>query len=114
MRVLIVEDEVLLALDWASMVEDQGCIVVGPAHNLQKGLEFASSHEFDFALLDVNLGNDDSLPIADQLHSKSIPFCFLSGYGRVNIPPRFHEIPLVEKPCKPDALGAVLRNASHT
>ena len=108
MRVLIVEDEVLVALDLASMIEELGHEVVGPAHNLEEGLALASDNALDFALLDVNLGAVDSSPIAKVLRDADTPFSFLTGYAKKHLPPEFQDAQVISKPCRPEDLTGLL------
>jgi CheY-like chemotaxis protein len=102
LRILIVDDEVLVAYDLAQTVEDLGGAVVGPAHDLKTGLALAESEEFDFALLDVNLGSDRSTPIAETLKQRGVPFALISGYTRAHIGPELQGATLLAKPCLPD------------
>ena len=79
-KVLIVEDDRLIAFMMADMVQSMGCLVVGPYHVLQDGLDHARRGEVDFALLDYDLGDGtDSLPIAETLNTRGIPFAFATG-----------------------------------
>jgi DNA-binding response OmpR family regulator len=85
-RVLIVEDEMLVALLIETFLTDWGCVTAGPYSSVAKALEEVESAEFDLAILDVNLGNEKSYPIAEVLDSRGTPFLFLSGYGKQAIP----------------------------
>ena len=80
-RVLVVEDELLLAMAIEEMLEsDLGMIVAATAGTLDDGLAFAEKGGFDVALLDVNLNEERSYPIADLLREKGVPFAFATGY----------------------------------
>lgn len=80
-NVLIVEDEPFVALDLKLSVEGCGGIVVGVASNFAQAMEMAGSLDIDVALLDYNLDPDDSLPVADTLSARGIPFIFYTGRG---------------------------------
>lgn len=81
-RVLVVEDELLVAMLIEDYLRDLGYEVVGPAMRLDQGLELARSEQIDFAMLDINLASDLSFPIADVLTERGIPFIFSTGGGR--------------------------------
>ena len=80
-RVLIVEDEALIALSLEEMAQDAGGEVVGPASNVDEALSIIENNSIDMALLDFNLGGETSLPIADALRLRGVPFTFLTGYN---------------------------------
>ena len=98
-RVLIVEDEPLIALHLQAALEGAGHHVVGPAYGLGDGLELASDQQIDIALLDVSLGRELSVPIADHLLAKGIPFVFATGYSdRMSLPEHLKDVPKLTKP----------------
>ncbi|MGI4879366.1 MAG: response regulator [Janthinobacterium lividum] len=80
-RVLIVEDEILLAFHLEDLLLAMGYQVVGPATRLPEAMAIAREDEFDFAVLDMNLAGASSLPVADILRKRRIPFVFATGYG---------------------------------
>lgn len=81
-RVLVVEDEPLIAIVLADILIDAGCVVVGPAYDTDQALARISSDVIDAAVLDVNLGSGQtSAPVADVLAERAIPFIFATGYG---------------------------------
>jgi len=79
-RILVVEDEALVAMLLEDMLTDLGCDVVGPAHTLQRALDLVESEQVDAAILDVNVGGRRSYPVAEKVAAKGIPFVFASGY----------------------------------
>jgi CheY-like chemotaxis protein len=82
LRVLVVEDETLVALLLEDMLADLGCIVIGPATSVEVALALLETEPVDVALIDVSLGSSElSLPVADALVHKRIPFAFASGHG---------------------------------
>jgi two-component sensor histidine kinase len=98
-RVLIVEDEGLIALQLQQDVERAGHQVVGPARSLRHGLMLAAQEHIDAALLDVRLGQETSAAIAEQLLARSIPFAFTTGYAdSVMLPDHLRNIPKLSKP----------------
>jgi len=108
LRILVVEDMLLVAevIEWE--LRDRGCRVVGPAARLEQGLALATSAELDGALLDVNLAGERCFPIADELEKRSIPYVFLTGYGESGIPPAYQRAPRLVKPFRPQALVDVV------
>jgi len=81
-RVLIVEDEALLALELQFAFEDEGAQVIGPALSLMKAVEaVAHAPEIDFAVLDVDLAGEDVSPIAEMLLQRGVAFLFHTGHG---------------------------------
>jgi CheY-like chemotaxis protein len=103
-RILVVEDDTIVAWDIESLLMDNGCAVVGPAAGLARALELIAAGEFDLVLLDLNLGSDNSLPAADRLAEIGIPFVFLSGHSTDFLPERHRHRPLVSKPFHPTLL----------
>jgi two-component SAPR family response regulator len=98
LRVLVVEDEMLVAMDIAALLQDIGCRVVGPVGQLSEALPLAREAELDAAILDVNLENEGVEPVAAELARRSVPFVFATGYVRDDLPPRFRDRPVLEKP----------------
>lgn len=97
-RILVVEDNFLLAETLRDLLEDSGCELVGPAPRVATALPLCTS-DLDGALLDINLGNETCFEIADRLTEKGIPFVFLSGYSDAAIvPERFGNVPRLAKP----------------
>jgi CheY-like chemotaxis protein len=80
-EILIVEDEMLLALDLQLFLEEQGCTVLGPVPNAKRALELLSDHRPDAATLDMNLNGQSSAPIAHVLREQNIPYVVISGYS---------------------------------
>jgi CheY-like chemotaxis protein len=81
-KILVVEDEPLVALLVTGILEDAGCIVVGPAYDVRSALTLFAREIPDAAVLDINLGgNETSAPVADALEGAGIPFIYATGYG---------------------------------
>lgn len=105
-RVILVEDEALIALDMQSMLEDMGCLVVGAAGRLEEALALAET-EFDLALLDMNLDGARIDKVAYRIAERGIPIIFVTGYGPRTLPCGI-AAPILDKPCNPETLRAML------
>lgn len=110
-RVLIVEDEAIIAMMAEDMLADLGCDVAAIETTLAGALERAGVGGFDVALLDMNLNGDDSGPVAQKLHQTETPFVFTTGYGDAGRPAGFEAVPLVCKPYRAADLGAAIAKA---
>ena len=95
-KILIVEDEVVIAILLEDMITELGAIPIGPAYNLHSGLALAGSAMIDGAILDVNLNNGDSSAIANALADRDIPFILATGYG--SGAHNIHDVPVLQKP----------------
>jgi PAS domain S-box-containing protein len=108
-RVLVVEDEALIAIEIAETLQKAGFDVVGPAHTNAQALSLLQDHGCDAAVLDVNLGAETSEKLAQKLRQDGVPFVTLSGYARAQLPAAFAEAPLLSKPLRSELLIAALR-----
>lgn len=108
MKVLIVEDEALVAIDLAMQVEDLGEEVVGPMSSLESGIKAAEKEPLDFALLDINLRGKRSTPIAERLEARGVPFVFLTGYDSPRIEEEYSSDEIIPKPISSNDLKRVL------
>ncbi len=108
-RILIVEDEALIAMEIAQVLADAGFDVVGPAGGAGQALELLAHTECDAAVLDINLGSETSEPVARELNAAGTPFVTLSGYCREQHPSIFHGTPALAKPLRPELLVTELR-----
>ncbi len=88
LRVLVVEDEILVAMLIEEMCADLGCEVVGPAGTLEEALEYSRQRGFDVALVDMNLGGVKADPVLAELHGQSVPFAIASGGSEFASDPR--------------------------
>jgi CheY-like chemotaxis protein len=107
-RVLVVEDEYLVALLVEDMLGELGYQVTAIAPNIQAATTAAEDGEFDIAILDVNLNGAMSDPIADILTRRNIPFIFASGYGAAGPHERFSSAPALQKPFEEKELSRAL------
>lgn len=109
--VLIVEDDLIIALDLEETIREVGVQASRTAANVAEALEFIAARAPDFALLDIGLQGETSLAVAERLDVLGVPFAFLTGYGARAMPlPRFGDRPRIEKPFSSAALTIVLRN----
>jgi DNA-binding response OmpR family regulator len=108
-RVLIVEDEPLLAFDIAHHLEEAGFDVLGPAASVARALGIIENGGCDIAVLDVNLGRETAEPVATELTRIGTPFVVLSGYSASQHPPAFQCAPSLTKPARPSELIGLLR-----
>jgi CheY-like chemotaxis protein len=108
LRVLVVEDEMMVSMLIEDMLDDLGCTVVGPAARLDEALALARSTEIDCAVLDVNLGGQPIFPLADYLREKGAPFAFATGYGDAGLREVDRGSPVLQKPFRETDLARVL------
>jgi PAS domain S-box-containing protein len=108
-RILLVEDEQLVALALSSELSDLGWMVVGPAATLVEAQALLASR-FDAAVLDVNLGGRAVYPVAEALTSKRVPFVFCTGYEVADPEGRFPGVPVIRKPVSGQAVSAALHD----
>jgi len=116
LRVLVVEDEFLVALEVESALEDLGCSVVGPFAKLAKALDAARSTPLDSAILDINLNGEMVYPLAEFLTSQKVPFVFITGYTASDLPERFRPYRRLQKPLDAVLLRGVfldIRRGGH-
>jgi DNA-binding response OmpR family regulator len=98
LRILVVEDDFLIALDIVGALEQAGITVVGPASTAADALQAIAREPLHGALLDIHLGGEPVAPIADALKARGVPFAFVSGYGREQLPPNHRDAAMVRKP----------------
>jgi CheY-like chemotaxis protein len=106
-RVLLVEDEPLVAMMMSQLLKDYGAEVIGPLSNLDDAPSILS-YALDAAVLDVNLEGELVYPLADQLAGRQIPLVFVTGYEAERVEPRFSSSPILAKPIEPTALADAL------
>ena len=108
-RILIVEDELLIALMIAEMVRDTRYHVSGIAHTPAMARQEFAKHNYDAVLLDINIGGRYNTEIADRLLKRGVPFAFVTGYDYL-VEPRHENVPVLPKPFTFDQLRVLLRN----
>ncbi len=107
-RILVVEDEFLIALDITGALEQGGLVVIGPLASVRDALATIERESVDGALLDANLGGESVGQVADALFARGVPFAFVSGYGREQLPAQHKGAPLIAKPFTGEDLLAVV------
>jgi CheY-like chemotaxis protein len=108
LRVLLVEDEIMIALLLEEMLAALDFEVVGPVARLDRAVEMAQRQALDVALLDVNLNGKEIYPIAEALAAREVPFVFVTGYGRGTPPAPYCDRPTLRKPFRRDDLRELL------
>ncbi|HEX2117347.1 MAG TPA: response regulator [Alphaproteobacteria bacterium] len=104
LRILLVEDEAMVAMIIEDTLRDLGCEVVGPIASIERAREAAISERVDGAFLDVNLRGELVYPVAEVLAARNVPFAFVTGYGESGIDPRFRGAPVLAKPFLPETV----------
>jgi two-component SAPR family response regulator len=107
-RVLVVEDEFLIALELEAMIRDLAGTVVGPVANLDAARTVLLQEKINCAILDVRLDGQTSLPLADELIASGVPVILVSGYDSDQLPNRFADTPKLRKPVSVHELARVL------
>ncbi|HYC02038.1 MAG TPA: response regulator [Azospirillaceae bacterium] len=119
LRILVVEDEVLVAINLELLLEEIGCTVAATAHRVAPALETVAAlggteDAPDIAVLDVNIAGEMVFPVADALADRGIPFLFATGYGRAVLAgagERHADCPVLQKPYSRLQLATALRDA---
>jgi CheY-like chemotaxis protein len=112
LKVLMVEDQLLIAMDVETMLTHEGAASVETASSVKEALIALAIMRPDVAILDVNLGNGSSVPVAQALCERGIPFVFATGYGETSlIPASMDDVPIVRKPYDLASLVAAMTTA---
>ena len=112
LRILLVEDDLLIALDMEDVLRDLGCEIVGPFGRLSDAIRAAVDVALDGAIIDLNLRGEMSFPLIDTLRAKSVPCLLCSGYADLpEIRSQLGGIPKLGKPCSHAALIAAMRTS---
>jgi CheY-like chemotaxis protein len=110
-RILIVEDEFLIAEELREAFEDLGAVVVGPVATVDAALAIIGSGEpLDGATLDISLGREKSFPVVEALLERDLPVVLLTGYGEGALPEHLRHVPRCEKPFN---LGKIVQALFH-
>ena len=110
-KVLVVEDEMMIAMLIEDMLDEFGCKLVGPATNVPRALELIAKESIDVAVLDLNLDGKDTYAIADALQRKNVPFIFATGYGSAGLRQEYGNRPVLQKPFPASDLETALTEA---
>lgn len=103
LRVLVVEDDYVIASELASTLFELGARVLGPVPTVEQALDVIreQGNELDAAVLDINLGSHTAYPVADVLREQGVPFVFATGYDGWSIPEAYSDVPRYCKPVDP-------------
>ena len=107
-RILVVDDEPLIAAMLREWLEELGCEAAGPVQSVSRALDLIAGVELDGAILDVSLGRENCYPVADALRERGIPFAFVTGYGSQGIDSRYQEAIVLAKPFRFEAVKKVV------
>ena len=111
-RILVVEDESLVAMLLETILEDMGAVPVGAISTVDEALEVvADDPMLDAALLDVNVAGKEVFPVAEALKAKGVPFVFSTGYGEGGLPDHWRGQPTIQKPFTEEAVKSALYKA---
>ncbi|GEM_PF-1516211 len=113
-RSLVVEDNVIIGMEAEDQLRDLGAVAVDVANTVARAMDLIASTDYEFALLDVNLGKETSREAAEALTAAKIPYAFLTGYGEVSwAPAKAGTIPVLVKPLDPGALARAVCQARN-
>ncbi len=107
-RILVVEDEALVAMLVEDALLEAGAQVIGPVATVAQALALLERETPDAAVLDLNLAGENSTPVADALVKRGLPFVVATGYGAEGLPPNHARVPVLAKPYDPVDLTATL------
>jgi CheY-like chemotaxis protein len=112
LRVLVVEDEMMLLLFVEELLTDSGCLVVATGSTVDAALLLIAAQPFDAGVLDLNLKGTLSYPVADALKARHVPFIFATGYGKAGIRVPYQGSPVLQKPFEGHELVRMLAGFS--
>ena len=114
-RVLVVEDEFLLAMELETLLEQRGCTVLGPVPSVGQALAMLDRGQPEAALLDVNLKGERATPLAAALQDRGVPFVLITGYSESQLSePELRQAPRLDKPVNGRDLRCALAKALTT
>ena len=108
LHILVVEDEMMLAIVLEDALEDAGCMST-MVSRVGRAALLAASQSFDGAILDVSVAGEQVYPVAEELARRNIPFIFTTGHGENEIRDDFRGRPILQKPYLPDALNRMMQ-----
>lgn len=115
LKVLILDDQQLIAFEMAKLLEENGFKVIGPFANVTSALACIEDQKPDAAILDINMGDGTTSEfLADEMMAKNLPFVFVTGYGSVDvIPQRFESIVKMHKPVRPEIFISMVKDLTR-
>ena len=108
--VFLVEDEVMIRMMVADMLEELGYRVAAEAGEINEALKLAQTADFDFAILDVNVNGKVITPVAELINARHRPFIFATGYGSSGLPEEYRDRPALQKPFQLETLAQMINN----
>jgi CheY-like chemotaxis protein len=108
--VFLVEDEVMIRMMVADMLEELGYSIAAEAGEISEAIRLAQSIDFDLAILDVNVNGKVISPVADLIRARNRPFIFATGYGSSGLPEEYRDRPSLQKPFQIETLARVIEN----
>ena len=109
--VLIVEDEVMIRMMVADMLDELGYRVAAEAGDIDEAVRLVQSTDFDLAILDVNVNGKVISPVAEAVRLRGRPFVFATGYGSDGLPEKFRDSPVLQKPFQMATLKRAIEDA---
>ena len=109
-RILVVEDDLAIAVLIEEMLQESGCVVVGPVGKLDAALQLASDEDLDAAILDITIRGGKVFPVVQHLQARGVPFALASGYGDWALPEALRNQPRLVKPFTAGDLMAQVRS----
>ncbi len=106
--ILLVEDEVMIRMMVADMLEELGYSIAGEAGDIDEGVRLVQSTDFDIAILDVNVNGKVISPVAEAIQLRGLPFVFATGYGVQGLPEKFRDRPTLQKPFQIETLARTI------
>lgn len=106
--VLLVEDEVMIRMMVADMLEELGYAIAAEAGDIDEGVRLVQATDFDIAILDVNVNGKVISPVAEAIQMRDIPFVFATGYGAQGVPEKFRDRPTLQKPFQIETLARTI------
>ena len=108
--VFLVEDEVMIRMMVADMLEELGYSIAAEAGDISEAIRLAQSTDFDVAILDVNVNGKVISPVADLIKARNRPLIFATGYGSSGLPEEYRDRPSLQKPFQIETLARVIEN----
>lgn len=109
--VFLVEDEVMIRMMVADMLEELGYSVAAEAGEINEAMKLAQSADFDLAILDVNVNGKVISPVAELIKARNRPFIFATGYGSSGLPEEYRDRPALQKPFQLETLAKMIDTA---
>ncbi|MEH6950691.1 response regulator [Nitrobacter sp. NHB1] len=106
--VFLVEDEAMIRMMVADMLEELGYSIAAEAGEIEQALQLAQTTDFDIAILDVNVNGKLISPVAEVIEARNRPFIFATGYGTQGLPPEYRDRPALQKPFQMEGLAAMI------